>query len=470
MKLKFKFLFLIFFYLIVFDTFCQIPTRLIINQGFEQPSLGCTNCFNLFPVANVPGWKTTDPTAVIEIWGTGFQSKTSHSGSQFAEINANNSAFLYQELCLAPNEIVNYSIWYLKRTTNTEQMRAQLTELNNTVISQSVVYTATNTWTNYTGTLINNGTGGLKRIGFVAVTGGSTGNLIDDITISLKPIISLKNFIPNSQNEGTVTNLNLIVNGTLTSPASINLNLSGSALYPNDFIVGTPNRGSVTINSGNIILNLPIGDYNPNLNTGANAGQISIPITSLTDGINESDETITYTISSISGGGTTYPLVSGLNGFGADCFNLINSVTDTIKNFSPLPIELLYFKGEYFNNTVELSWVTASEENNDYFSIYALDSLKNSVFVANIQGSGNSNSIKKYNLTDYNPRNYYKLCQTDFNGKSECFDWIFVKLKQNEKKLIKIFNLYGSEINVKFNEILIVIDENGNANKIFLIK
>lgn len=468
MKLKFKLLFLIYFYLIVFDTFCQIPTRLIINQGFEQPSLGCTNCFNLFPVANVPGWKTTDPTAVIEIWGTGFQSKTSHSGSQFAEINANNSAFLYQELCLAPNEVVNYSIWYLKRTTNTEQMRAQLTELNNSVISQSVVYTATNTWTNYTGTLTNNGTGGLKRIGFVAVTGGSTGNLIDDITISLRPIISLKNFNPNRQNEGTITNLNLIVNGTLSTSATVNLNLSGTAIYPSDFMIGNPTRGAILINSGNIILNLAPGDYDPNLNTGLNAGQISIPITPLTDGLNESNETITYTISSISGGGTAYPLVSGLNGFGADCSILINSITDTIISFSPLPIDLLYFKGYFVDNNIELSWATASEKNNDYFSIYALDSLNNTVFVSNIDGSGNSNSIKKYSFIDYNPKKYYKLCQTDYDGLFKCFNWIFINDIKKPNKIFRIYDIYGKKTNLKFNEFLIIIDEYGNSNKIFI--
>lgn len=468
MKCNFKFLIIIFFCLLKFQTFCQIPTRLIINQGFEQPSLGCTNCFNLFPVANVPGWKTTDPTAVIEIWGTGFQSKTSHSGSQFAEINANNSAFLFQELCLAPNEVVNYSIWYLKRTTNTEQMRAQLTELNNTVISQSVVYTATNTWTNYNGTLTNNGTGGLKRIGFVAVTGGSTGNLIDDITISLRPIISLKNFIPNSQNEGTVTNLNLIVNGTLTTPATININLSGTALYPNDFIIGTPNRGTVTINLGNIVLNLPSGDYNPNLNTGANAGQISIPITPLTDGINETNETITYTISSVLGGGTTYPLVSGLNGFGADCSSFINSVTDTIKNFSPLPVKLLYFMGNYSDKKVFLNWKTASEINNDFFTLYKSNNLSDIYELHKIDGSGNSNFPIEYSYVDYEPVNYYQICQTDFDGITECFDWIFIKLPEQYDNFVKFYDVLGRNIPFQKNNLIFIMDNKGKFKKVII--
>ena len=468
MIIKFKFLFFLFFCLISFNSICQIPTRLIINQGFEQPSLGCTNCYNLFPVANVPGWKTTDSPAVIEIWGDGFQSKSSHSGTQFAEINANNSAFLYQELCLAPNEVVNYSIWYLKRTTNTEQMRAQLTELNNTVIAQSVIYTATNTWTNYTGTLTNNGTGGLKRIGFVAVTGGSLGNLIDDITISLRPIVSLKGFTPNSQNEGTPTNLNLTINGTLTTTATVNLNLTGTAFYPNDFNIGTPNRGTITINSGNIVLNLPVGDYNPNLSTGTNAGQISIPITPITDGINEPSETITYTISSVSGGGTTFPLVSGLNGFGADCSSLINSVTDTIKNFSPLPIQLLYFTGYYNDNKVILDWKTATEINNDFFTVYKSKDLILISELGRIQGSGNSNLPIEYSYLDYEPVNYYYLCQTDFDGKFECFDWIYIQLPEKFDNFTKFYDVLGRETKFEKNNLLFIMNNKGKFKKIVI--
>lgn len=464
-------IFFIFLFTLLFNSlFGQIPTRLIVNPGFEQPSLGCTNCYNLFPVASVPGWKTTDPTAVIEIWGTGFQSKTSRSGIQFAEINANNSAFLYQELCLAPNEVVNYSIWYLKRTTNTEQMRAQLTELNNTVISQSVVYTATNSWVNYTGTLTNNGTGGLKRIGFVAVTGGSTGNLIDDITISLKPIISLKNFTPSRQNEGVQTNLILIVNGTLTSPATINLNLTGTATYPNDFTIGNPSRGTISINSGNITLNLPSGDYNPNLNSGTNLGEISIPITGLTDGINEPSETITYTLSSVSGGGINFPLVAGLNGIGANCSTYIGSVTDTINNFSPLPIQLLYFLGFVKNEKVEFNWKTASEINNDYFTVYESNNLNDLNELIRIDGAGNSNFPREYSCVDLTPSKYYKLCQTDYDGKYECFDWISVNLNSKEDPIYRIYDVFGRETSLDHEGVIIIVDERGKVQKILIKK
>jgi hypothetical protein len=465
-----KKLFFFVFFLLITNVYGQIPTRLIVNSGFEQPSLGCTNCFNLFPDGNVPGWKTTDPTAVIEIWGTNFQSKTSHSGLQFAEINANNSAFLYQELCLAPNEVVNYSIWYLKRTTNTEQMRAQLTELNNTVISQSVIYTATNTWTNYTGTLTNNGTGGLKKIGFVAVTGGSTGNLIDDITISLKPIISIKGFVPTKQYENSSTNLVLLINGTLTNSATINLNLTGTASYPNDFTIGTPSRGSLTINSGNITLTLAAGDYDPNLNNGTTRGEISIPISTLTDGISETDETIIYSISNVSGGGTTFPIVAGLNGYGANCSTYTGSAIDTIMNYSPLPIELIYFNGEQKDNVVELKWITATEINNDFFSIYSSEDINHINLVGQVQGSGNSNFLREYNYIDYNPKKYYRICQTDYDGRSECFDWISIVNFKKDSKLYRIYDVFGRKSSIDHDGVLIFVDENGRAKKIIIKK
>lgn len=454
---------------LLFTNFCfaQIPTRLIVNPGFEQPSLGCTNCFNLFPDANVAGWNTTDPTAVIEIWGTNFQSKTSHSGNQFAEINANNSAFLYQELCLTPNEVVNYSIWYLKRTASTEQMKAQLTELNNAVISQSVTYTATNTWTNYTGTLTNNGTGGLKRIGFVAVTAGSTGNLIDDITISLKPIISLKTFSPTKEFEGTGTNLVLVVNGTLTSSATITLTKSGTASYLSDFTVGTPTRGSLSISNSDIILTLPAGDYNPNLNAGTTMGEISIPITTISDGISELSEYLTYSIGTVSGGGTTYPLVAGLNGYGATCSTYLGSVTDTILNYSPLPIELIYFKGILKDEKVILSWRTATETNNDYFTITSSNDLVELKEITKISGAGTSNFPHDYIYIDSEVKKYYRLCQIDYDGQFECFDWISIPNLTLQDKFYKFFDLYGREVReMNKNGVYFMIDESGKSSRI----
>jgi hypothetical protein len=84
-----------------------------------------------------------------------------------------------------------------------------------------------------------------------------------------------------------------------------------------------------------------------------------------------------------------------------------------------LPIELLEFKGECNNQNIELKWVTASEINNDYFSIErSIDGI-NWLFIAKVNGAGNSLSIKNYSYTDvrqYKNNSYYRLKQTDFDG------------------------------------------------------
>ncbi len=91
---------------------------------------------------------------------------------------------------------------------------------------------------------------------------------------------------------------------------------------------------------------------------------------------------------------------------------------------SSLPIELIIFTAKCNNNIVELNWTTASEINNDYFTIekckddacIVSDDWK---IVTNIDGAGTSNELKYYSYTDENPCDgisYYRLKQTDFDG------------------------------------------------------
>ncbi len=87
---------------------------------------------------------------------------------------------------------------------------------------------------------------------------------------------------------------------------------------------------------------------------------------------------------------------------------------------SPLPIELISFEANAIGNHVKLDWVTATEINNDYFTVER--SFTGDVFipVATVDGAGNSTSPKNYSTTDPAPRNgvnYYRLKQTDFDGR-----------------------------------------------------
>lgn len=92
--------------------------------------------------------------------------------------------------------------------------------------------------------------------------------------------------------------------------------------------------------------------------------------------------------------------------------------TDNVN--SPLPIELVNFTATPFENSVHLNWTTASELNNDYFTVErSVDGESFSVIGDKIKGAGTTNQARSYNLVDQNPLNgtaYYRLKQTDFDG------------------------------------------------------
>ena len=87
---------------------------------------------------------------------------------------------------------------------------------------------------------------------------------------------------------------------------------------------------------------------------------------------------------------------------------------------SPLPIELLSFEAQPINNTyVQLDWQTATEINNDFFTVERSVDLQTWEKVLEMDGAGNSNQTLKYQAEDYNPYrgvSYYRLKQTDYDG------------------------------------------------------
>ncbi len=86
---------------------------------------------------------------------------------------------------------------------------------------------------------------------------------------------------------------------------------------------------------------------------------------------------------------------------------------------SGLPIELISFDAYYKGKEVNITWQTATETNNDYFTIER--SENGTIFEPNgiVDGAGNSNALLTYFDIDHSPlsgTSYYRLKQTDFNG------------------------------------------------------
>jgi hypothetical protein len=85
-----------------------------------------------------------------------------------------------------------------------------------------------------------------------------------------------------------------------------------------------------------------------------------------------------------------------------------------------LPIELLSFSASGVGEDVQLNWATAGETNNNYFTV---EHSKDGIYfekVLQVKGAKNSNTILYYSAIDDKPYtgiSYYRLKQTDMNGK-----------------------------------------------------
>lgn len=100
---------------------------------------------------------------------------------------------------------------------------------------------------------------------------------------------------------------------------------------------------------------------------------------------------------------------------------------NTIKTINPgaLPIELISFDAIAKENHVDLSWVSGSEKNNDFFTIERTVDGFAYEEVVKVPGQGNSSTKTDYHYTDLRPVtgvSFYRLKQTDYNGESAYFD------------------------------------------------
>jgi hypothetical protein len=122
---------------------------------------------------------------------------------------------------------------------------------------------------------------------------------------------------------------------------------------------------------------------------------------------------------------------------------------------TPLPIEMLNFDGTCHGGTVELNWATASETNNDYFTIESLTDGMNFSAIGTIDGAGNSTGILHYHFTDADARsgtNYYRIRQTDFNGQFSFSKIIAIDTKDcDAKNLVVVHSFFnGNDFEIDY--------------------
>ena len=231
-----------------------------------------------------------------------------------------------------------------------------------------------------------------------------------------------KEFTLNVNDGGTLT-----INGDFTTGDDAILTIDGTLTIHGDFITDDDTEltidGDVTING-----NLTLGD--------------EIVITVDLDGTSGGVLNITGNLTSEGG---------VLIGLGlVHVWGQATGIDDLYDGTTQLPIELIYFNANNNKTNITLNWQTATEDNNDYFTLERSADGVNYEIIGTVLGAGNSSVTLNYSYTDNNPVNgvsYYRLTQTDYNGDFEVFSPVSVSFL-NEGNLEVYPNPAINEFNI----------------------
>ncbi len=123
-----------------------------------------------------------------------------------------------------------------------------------------------------------------------------------------------------------------------------------------------------------------------------------------------------------------------------------------------LPIELGSFDAQATDDgNVDVFWQTISERNNDYFTVERSQDGIDFENIGTVDGAGNSNNKIDYEFVDEEAPSgisYYRLRQTDFDGKTETFEPVTVMNTNVEEGIIieRLYpNPFANEFTIEFS-------------------
>lgn len=136
------------------------------------------------------------------------------------------------------------------------------------------------------------------------------------------------------------------------------------------------------------------------------------------------------------------------------------SIVIVTKNSTTLPVNVVHFTAkENNNNTVQLNWQTASENNSDYFAIERSKPGGTFIKIGEVNAAGTSNQLLDYQFIDNQPDkgfNLYRLKQVDRDNQVEYSSVRWVKLNNERTQLYVFPTLTDGTIFVQSNEKTIV--------------
>ena len=115
----------------------------------------------------------------------------------------------------------------------------------------------------------------------------------------------------------------------------------------------------------------------------------------------------------------------------------------SVSGENPLPVELLWFTATPSGDVVDLDWTTATEIDNDYFTVERSADAINWLPILEVNGAGNSQHEIAYSSGDQQPLSglsYYRLRQTDFDGTSSLSQVVPVMRGHGTQRPLTVFS------------------------------
>ncbi len=380
-----------------------IKNNLSINAGHLAPGTNTINIAGNWNDFGTGGF--TEATSLVNFNGSSLQTITSPGGENFTNFTINNSG---AGISLANNTQIATTLTMTQGNINLNG--------NTFTLGLSVANNGTLAYT--TGTMIGAGTfTRWFKTGLIA-TGSVTG---------LFPMGTATDYRP------------FFVSAPVAGPTS-----GGSmSISYNDATTNT----NVAIVDGAFTV-VVRKDLNWALSTnGINGGTYNLQVQGtgfgLIGAVSDLRLTLVNSVTGVAGvnGGTT--LNPQINRTGLTLANLTNSFyVGSINSVStPLPITLISFNAFPENGEVKLEWSTASETDNAFFTIQKSTDGRGWTTVQKVLGSGTSSNIENYTAYDQTPFpgiSYYRLMQTDIDGKQTFSPIISINL-ENKNAEISVF-------------------------------
>ena len=141
--------------------------------------------------------------------------------------------------------------------------------------------------------------------------------------------------------------------------------------------------------------------------------------------------------------GNKHTINTWWNGVEVQSLNILNMKEHSVASLTVyMPIVISLWKASNLDNSVLLEWSTASEENNDYFTIERSFNGVSWVAIGKVNGAGTTTVENFYSFEDKEPVegiSYYRLKQTDYNGE---YSYSSVKCINRPKKPNDSFVVY----------------------------